>query len=45
MLEKLIIKLERLQTRIEQIHQKRNRERNLRFAKTEITRLSRLRLL
>ncbi len=45
MLEKMIIMLERLQARLERNHQKKIRERSLRSAKSEINRLSRLRVL
>ena len=45
MLEKMIIMLERLQVRMERNHQRKSRERSLRFAKSEINRLARLRVL
>lgn len=45
MLEKLIIVLERLQDRLERNHQQKSRARTLRFAKSEINRLSRLGVL
>jgi hypothetical protein len=45
MLEKLIIHLERLQTHLYHSHERKRRERSLRSAKLEITRLARLRLL
>lgn len=45
MLEKLIIRLEQLQARLERKREQRRRERLLRCAKLEITRLARMRLL
>ena len=45
MLEKLIIRLEQLQTRLYRHNQRKRHERSMRCAKTEITRLARMRLL
>ena len=45
MLEKLIIRLERLQARLYWKNERKRRERSLRCAKTEITRLARRGLL
>jgi len=45
MLEKLIIQLEKLQARLYHNSQRKRHERSLRCAKTEITRLARMRLL
>ncbi|MDD5033809.1 MAG: hypothetical protein PHE55_03545 [Methylococcaceae bacterium] len=45
MLEKLIIRLEQLQARLIRKNERRRRERALRSAKTEITRLARMRVL
>ncbi len=45
MLEKLIIRLERLQARLYRKNEDKRRERSRRCAKTEIARLARMRLL
>jgi len=45
MLERLIIRLEQLQARLYRNSQRKRYERSLRCAKTEITRLARMRLL
>lgn len=45
MLEKLIIRLEQLQARLYRHQQRKRHERSLRCAKTEITRLAKMRLL
>jgi hypothetical protein len=45
MLEKLIIRLEKLQARLYRNNQRKRHERALRCAKTEINRLARMRLL
>lgn len=45
MLEKLIIRLEQLQTRMYRNSERKRRERSLRCAKAEITRLAQMRLL
>jgi hypothetical protein len=45
MLEKLIIRLEKLQARLDRKNEHRRREQSLRSAKLEITRLARLRLI
>jgi len=45
MLEKLIIRLEQLQARLYRNSQRRKHERSLRCAKSEITRLAKMRLL
>ncbi len=45
MLEKLIIRLEQLQARLNKRNERKRHERSLRCAKTEIARLARMRLL
>lgn len=45
MLAKLIIKLERWQADLERKDERKRRERSLKYAKQEITRLARLRLI
>jgi hypothetical protein len=45
MLEKLIIRLERLQVHLDRKNEQRRRARSLKFAKLEINRLVRMRVL
>ncbi|MBS1211933.1 MAG: hypothetical protein H6R26_549 [Proteobacteria bacterium] len=45
MLEKLIIRLERLQARLDRKTEKKRRERSLKSAKVEITRLAKMRVI
>lgn len=45
MLEKLIIRLEQLQLRLYRKSEQKRRDRSLKYAKTEITRLARMRVL
>ena len=45
MLEKIILRLEQLQARLNRNREQKRRERTLRCAKSEIKRLARMRLL
>lgn len=45
MLEKLIIRLEKLQARLDRKNECKRREQALKCAKTEITRLARMRVI
>jgi hypothetical protein len=45
MLEKLILRLEQLQARLQRQNQQKRQERALRLAKTELNRLAKMRVL